>query len=56
MTDDFIMENCTKCKECYQIAKHMYGCGHHPYKGKWIAEIEKCPKLQEEDNKKERTE
>lgn len=44
MTDEFIMKNCTKCKECYQIGKHMYGCGHKPYKGKWIAEIENCPK------------
>ena len=44
MTDEFILKNCTRCEECYKIAKHMYGCGHKPYKGKWIAEIEECPK------------
>lgn len=44
MTDEFIMSNCTKCNDCYKIANHMYGCGHNPYKGKWIAEVKKCPK------------
>lgn len=45
MTDEFITKNCTQCKDCYLIASHMYGCGHMPYKGKWIAEIEVCPRI-----------
>lgn len=52
MTDEFIKENCTKCKECYLIANHMYGCGYEPYKGKWIAEIEICPRVISMDNRR----
>lgn len=40
-----------RCKGC-QYGKRIgatggfqfLGCCHNPYKGKWVAEIEKCPK------------
>ena len=44
VVEQFTTKNCMKCKDCRQIQRHMYGCYHSPYKGKWIAELENCPK------------
>lgn len=45
---------CAGCKHCKRLKAQddwsFYGCFHKPYKGKWIAEIENCPKESEVDN------
>ena len=41
-------ENCEYCKEIKaQDGWCFYGCKHAPYRGRWIAEIEECPKTGE---------
>lgn len=41
-------ENCEYCKEIKaQYDWCFYGCKHAPYRGRWIAEIEECPKAGE---------
>jgi len=43
---------CGKCEHVKLVYEPMsynfLGCHCEPYKGKWIAEIEKCPKLESE--------
>lgn len=37
--------NCDSCKEVrVTVNWSFYGCYHTPYIGKWIAEIQDCPK------------
>ena len=48
-----INRECEKCEYCKAITAQdgftFYGCKHAPYKGKWIAEIEECPKSYPEE-------
>lgn len=43
------IQDCKKCECCNVILKDQFGtylgCFKEPYKGKWVAEIEKCPKM-----------
>lgn len=42
------VEKCKTCEKCQVIRKDRFGiylgCYENPYKGKWVAEIEECPK------------
>lgn len=41
--------NCPDCRKVYAQGNwSFHGCYHEPYHGKWIAEIEKCPKEEHE--------
>ena len=44
---------CCGCPECRTVyAKggwSFLGCYHKPYHGKWVAEIQECPKNKEEE-------
>ena len=44
---------CAGCEHCKWLKAQddwsFHGCFHKPYKGKWIAEIENCPKESEVD-------
>ena len=48
------MKNCGRCDSCKclnaQDGWEFYGCFHEPYNGKWIAEIEECPKDEYDGN------
>ena len=43
-------EQKSKCEKCEFMRRYsmrpwvMLGCTHKPYKGKWVAEINKCPR------------
>lgn len=40
-------EECEFCKRiCAQGGWSFYACYHSPYRGKWVAEIKDCPKVQ----------
>ena len=53
MISKFREDKCSKCKDCKAIFTYMgrpyYGCYHVPYKGKFLGEIEECPKAKEEE-------
>lgn len=53
MTDEFREDKCRKCRYCRAIfyfkGRPYYGCFHLPYKGKFLGEIEECPKGKEEE-------
>ena len=42
---------CEGCEDCKWVKAQddwgFHGCFHKPYKGRWIAEIEYCPKESE---------
>ena len=44
---------CAVCRDCNWVKAQddwgFHGCFHKPYKGKWIVEIEKCPKESESE-------
>lgn len=47
MTPEFQELNCSKCKYGQRTSAwkiNFIGCTHKPYKGKWVAEIDECPK------------
>jgi ribosomal protein L40E len=47
------LDKCRLCKYAEPIQAtsnfRFVGCYHHPYKGKWIAEIKECPKKQKSE-------
>lgn len=59
MTNDFFEYDnhsrgrCDGCCDCRIIQANggwsFNGCFHEPYHGKWVAEIENCPKVKEEE-------
>lgn len=53
MTGEEIEMKCSHCEHIraigvYGWSKRILVCDHKPYKGKWVAEIEKCPKEEKE--------
>lgn len=41
---------CIYCKPVHATGGWMfYGCHHYPYSGKWVVEIEECPKERSEE-------
>lgn len=44
---------CFTCKYCKIVHANsgwmFYGCYHYPYSGKWVVEIEECPKEKREE-------
>lgn len=48
-------ERCDGCRDCQIVYANggwsFYGCYYEPYHGKWIAEIQNCPKGKKEEGK-----
>lgn len=48
-------DKCCKCEYCHIIRQDQFGiylgCYKEPYKGKWVAEIDKCTKELKGQNK-----
>lgn len=47
MTPEEQKTKCEKCKFMMKVSMRPWlflGCTHKPYKGKWVAEIDSCPK------------
>ena len=46
-------KRCEECTNCFTVITtngiRFRGCFHEPYRGKWVSEIEKCPKEQEHE-------
>ncbi len=42
--------HCKKCEYCYRFScgnQWFMGCKYPPYQGRWIKQIERCPKEQD---------
>ena len=54
---DLPKERCEGCEFCKRVHANgnwsFFGCYHQPYRGKWVAQIENCPKLSKENDNDE---
>lgn len=55
MSPEFQKTNCENCEFVCKLSADIWfrflGCKHNPYHGKWLAEIEECPKIKVTDRK-----
>lgn len=53
MSPEFQKAKCEKCEFVDKLAADSWfrflGCRHKPYHGKWVAEIEVCPKENDDE-------
>ena len=47
-------KSCDSCKDCRVVYANgqwsFLGCYYPPYRGKWVQEIKKCPKIDDAEN------